>query len=52
MKQAKQDLSEANEQEIKRLFHKLWSQSVGKEGYSKKDWQELQRLLQTRRIEV
>jgi hypothetical protein len=39
-------------QEIKALFHKLWGRDVGTLDYIKKDWLELQRLLQTRGIEV
>jgi hypothetical protein len=41
-----------HDQQIKGLFHKLWGRDVATDGYSKRDWQELQRLLQARGIEV
>ena len=31
--------------EARIIFHKLWTERVGKEGYNKKEWQELQNLL-------
>lgn len=43
---------ENQDQQIKRLFHKLWGRDVGSDGYQKKDWQQLQRLLQARGIDV
>ena len=30
---------------ISKLFHELWTSQVGKEGYDKKKWMELQELL-------
>ena len=45
-------VDEDHDQQIKKLFHKFWSKDVGTEGYSKKDWQQLQRLLQARGINV
>jgi len=48
----KQVVDENHDQGIKRLFHKLWGEAVGKPGYNKADWMELQNLLQTRGIEV
>jgi len=42
----------AHDRQIKALFHKLWGRDVGTSGYNKTDWMELQRLLQTRGIEV
>lgn len=46
------DLAANRDQEIKRLFHKLWSRDVHTPGYSKRDWEALQLLLQSRGIEV
>jgi hypothetical protein len=46
------NLAEAQDDEIKRLFHQMWSRDVGTAGYSKSDWLALQRLLQSRGIEV
>lgn len=43
---------ESRDQHIKVLFHKLWSRDVDTKAYNKEDWMELQRLLQTRGIEV
>ena len=48
----KQKVDEDHDQQIKGLFHKLWGRDVGRAGYNRKDWQELQLLLQTRGIEV
>lgn len=48
----KQEVDAGNDQKIKRLFHQLWSKDVGTAGYTKKDWTELQRLLQARGIEI
>jgi hypothetical protein len=45
-------IEENQEYEIKGLFHKLWSRNVDAEGYDKRDWLELQRLLQARGINV
>jgi hypothetical protein len=45
-------IDEKSGQEIKKLFHKLWSKDVHSPGYKKGDWMELQRLLQARGIEV
>lgn len=33
------------EKQTRYMFHKLWTDAVGKEGYNKKEWQELQNLL-------
>ena len=41
-----------HDQEIKGLYHKLWSKDVGTPGYDKRDWMELQRLLQARGIDI
>jgi hypothetical protein len=46
------EVDEDHDQQIKGLFHKLWGRDVHTDGYSKKDWQELQRLLQARGIDV
>ncbi len=40
-----------HDQSIKGLFHKL-CRDVGTLGYNKRDWTELQRLLQARRIDI
>jgi hypothetical protein len=48
----KKVVDEVHDQSIKGLFHKLWSRDVGTTGYNKKDWKELQRLLQARRIDL
>jgi hypothetical protein len=45
-------VDENHDQQIKKLFHKLWGRDVHTEGYSKPDWLELQRLLQARGINV
>lgn len=45
-------VDETHDQTIKGLFHKLWSRDVGTPGYNKRDWTELQRLLQARRIDI
>lgn len=37
---------------ISNQFHKVWTSQVGTEGYNKKDWQELRRLLDLRGIRV
>lgn len=37
---------------ISSQFHKVWTSQVGTEGYNKKDWQELRRLLDLRGIRV
>ena len=31
--------------EARSIFHKLWTNAVGQEGYEKKEWQEFQNLL-------
>jgi hypothetical protein len=48
----KQKVDEDHDQEIKRLFHTLWSQNVGTVGYVKANWMELQRRLQARGINI
>jgi hypothetical protein len=45
-------VDENHDQYIKALFHKLWSRDVGTPGYDKKDWMELQRLLQARGVDL
>lgn len=42
----------ASDKVISSQFHKLWTSQVGTEGYNKKDWQELRRLLDSRGIRV
>ena len=41
-----------NEWLTKQLFHELWSSQIGKEGYDKQKWIELQSLLLERGINV
>jgi len=51
----RRQVDDENDQEIKRLFHKLWSKDVDLPGYRKEikpDWMELQRLLQARGIDI
>jgi len=48
----KQQIDEDHDQSIKFFFHKLWSRDVGRAGYRKEDWMELQQLLQARGIDV
>lgn len=48
----KRRVDEDHDQSIKGLFHKQWGRDVGREGYEKKDWMELQRLLQARGIDI
>ena len=45
-------VDEDHDQSIKGLFHKLWGRDVGRAGYDRNDWYELQRLLQARGIDV
>jgi hypothetical protein len=45
-------VADCHDEEIKRFFHKLWGRDAGTEGYTKKDWLDLQRLLQARGINV
>jgi hypothetical protein len=34
------------------LFHKIWTSQVGTEGYNKREWQKLQKLLGELGVEV
>jgi hypothetical protein len=45
-------VDENHDQSIKGLFHRLWGRDVGTTGYDKKNWTELQRLLQARGIDI
>lgn len=31
--------------ELRAVFHRIWTTQVGQHGYSKRDWQELQRMM-------
>lgn len=41
----KRDEARPSLSEMRAVFHRLWGSQVGKDGYKKRDWQELQRIM-------